>query len=147
MKTCPKCERVLQESSFSWRNKKAGTRQSWCKDCTRIRDAKSYSEGRRRGSKIEQARAIRKRNQDYVFAILCNSSCTDCGNTDPRVLEFDHLRDKVFNVAQMQSYSLKRVQEEIDKCEVVCANCHKIRTYSRLDKCYRLGTVVDGSAC
>lgn len=59
--------------------------------------------------------------------------CKDCGNTYPYyVMEFDHLRDKVAAVGDMAgSQSIKAVLAEIEKCEVVCANCHKIRTFNR----------------
>jgi hypothetical protein len=58
--------------------------------------------------------------------------CMDCGHTDWRVLEFDH-RDpttKTKGVAQLlaQQTSHYKLWAEIDKCDVVCANCHRIRT-------------------
>lgn len=62
--------------------------------------------------------------------------CTDCGNKYPfYVMEFDHLPQfvKKFNIASIGLISsMKALDEEIDKCEVVCANCHKARTYLRL---------------
>jgi hypothetical protein len=59
-------------------------------------------------------------------------SCVDCGyNKDPAGLEFDHLRDKRFNVGQGAHYSMKIMLEEIEKCELVCGTCHNIRTYNR----------------
>ena len=58
--------------------------------------------------------------------------CADCGENDPVVLEFDHLRDKVDNVAALVTrWSWKRLLTEIEKCDVVCANCHRRRTHKR----------------
>jgi hypothetical protein len=59
--------------------------------------------------------------------------CKDCGvQFNPICLVYDH-RDpttKLFNVSQPQNVSsLKRLKEEIAKCDVVCSNCHKIRTW------------------
>ena len=55
--------------------------------------------------------------------------CTDCGETDPIVLEFDHVRgEKAFNLVESSCRSLMSVWEEIQKCDVVCANCHRRRT-------------------
>jgi hypothetical protein len=86
-------------------------------------------------SRARQAASIaRVRNASFVFDHKANHPCVDCGNSDPVVLEFDHTgTDKLANVSDMvkNGLSLKRIQEEIDKCDVVCANCHRIRTYSR----------------
>ncbi len=58
--------------------------------------------------------------------------CLDCGNNDHRVLVFDHLNDKVDNVSRLLGKKWDTVQKELDKCELVCANCHKIRTDERI---------------
>ena len=58
--------------------------------------------------------------------------CIDCGETDPLVLEFDHLRDKKFEVSQaFYGRSWQSILDEIAKCYVVCANCHRRRTARR----------------
>ena len=58
--------------------------------------------------------------------------CVDCGETDPIVLEFDHLRDKKFSIAKgWRGHEWQKVLDEIAKCEVVCANCHRRRTARR----------------
>jgi hypothetical protein len=79
----------------------------------------------------------RKRNKEYIAFVKSLYSCVDCGESNPLVLEFDHVRGKKkSNVSDMgnQSYSLKTIQKEIDKCEVRCANCHRIATYDRRKK-------------
>ena len=66
--------------------------------------------------------------------IKINSGCVDCGYNDhPQALQFDHIRDKRANVSNMirSDYSWNEIKKEIAKCEVVCANCHSIRTYMR----------------
>jgi hypothetical protein len=62
------------------------------------------------------------------------SGCSDCGITNHIMLDFDHLRDKKYNVSRMihDGFSWKAIQKEIEKCEVVCANCHRVRTHNRL---------------
>lgn len=59
--------------------------------------------------------------------------CTDCLKRYPYyVMDFDHLRDKKVAVGSMlNQLTIDRVADEIDKCEVVCANCHRIRTHKR----------------
>lgn len=56
--------------------------------------------------------------------------CVDCGEKNPIVLEFDHKKDKVDCVGEIarRNGSLKAVKDEIAKCEVRCANCHRIKT-------------------
>jgi hypothetical protein len=55
-----------------------------------------------------------------------NNPCR-CGESDPRCLDFHHLHDKEFEISQMvrDGISLKRIMTEIDKCEILCANCHR----------------------
>lgn len=66
---------------------------------------------------------------------LKKGPCVDCGiEYPPYVMDFDHLEDKSFNIAWIVSRNLKGMaflQQEIDKCELVCANCHRERTHKR----------------
>lgn len=75
-----------------------------------------------------------ERNRKYVDDILGNSSCIDCGNNDPRVLEFDHVRGtKLGHISHgiKNAWNLTKLKEEIDKCEIRCCNCHRIATIER----------------
>ena len=76
----------------------------------------------------------RERNRERAFQYLGNK-CKDCGNDDRRVLEFDHLRDKISTIAKLLGRKWEVVQEELEKCELVCGNCHNIRTYERRKEC------------
>lgn len=78
----------------------------------------------------------RDRNHKKLWDLLSGSKCQDCGNNDARVLEFDHRPDekKDFNIARAVSGSTRSwnlIQKEINKCDVVCSNCHRIRTMVR----------------
>ena len=62
--------------------------------------------------------------------------CPDCGQRFPaECMDFDHLKDKFFEISAAASggrrLSIQRVMEEIKKCEVVCSNCHRVRTMAR----------------
>lgn len=72
----------------------------------------------------------------YIQEYKQSRGCMDCKIMYPYwILEFDHLRDKVANVVDMvKTHSFDDVKREIEKCEVVCGNCHKDRTHSRLCK-------------
>ena len=62
------------------------------------------------------------------------SGCVDCGVRNHKILDFDHLHDKKYNISRMihDGFSWAAIKKEISKCEVVCANCHRIRTHDRL---------------
>lgn len=70
---------------------------------------------------------------EYVRAKK-NVPCVDCGGIFPPIcMDFDHVKgDKIIHIsgAVARGWAIKRIQAEIDKCEVVCANCHRIRTFS-----------------
>lgn len=75
-----------------------------------------------------------KRNVQYIKDYLETHPCVDCGNSNTIVLEFDHVSgNKKMNLSCMKygAYSLKALKEEVAKCEVRCANCHRIATYER----------------
>jgi hypothetical protein len=67
-----------------------------------------------------------------VLEYLLTHPCVDCGETDPVVLEFDHLRDKLGNISAMYGHAWRSILAEIAKCDVVCANCHRRRTARRV---------------
>jgi hypothetical protein len=70
----------------------------------------------------------------YLLDYFDSHPCADCGESDPVVLEFDHLdtQAKSFDIGQSLPYrKWQSILEEIDKCDVVCANCHRRRTARR----------------
>jgi hypothetical protein len=76
----------------------------------------------------------RDKNKRYVNEIKSKSECVDCGENNPLVLDFDHVKgDKVMAVSDMigSAYSLAAIQREIEKCEVRCSNCHRVVTHER----------------
>ncbi len=72
----------------------------------------------------------RKMLTDIIQQQKVGKSCTQCGISDPRMLDFHHLDSstKGGNIAKAvgQNWSVKRLLQEIAKCETVCANCHRI---------------------
>lgn len=78
----------------------------------------------------------RRSNFDRMMAYLAEHPCVDCGEQDPVVLDFDHLPGtlKRWDIGRAVSGSTRSwaaIEEEIAKCEIVCANCHRRRTASR----------------
>ena len=71
----------------------------------------------------------------YINEIKKELGCTDCRNNDFRVLEFHHIGEKSFtiNEAITQGIGFERIKKEIEKCVIICANCHKLRHYNDLN--------------
>ena len=73
----------------------------------------------------------------YIQVYKETHPCTDCGDCFPYyVMDFDHLGNKSFAISRYKhsTNSLERVREEIAKCELVCSNCHRIRTFRRMQE-------------
>ena len=81
-------------------------------------------------------RRRREQGKSYVDD-LKRAPCTDCGASyPPYVMDFDHVRgDKSLNLARLRNGRLawSRLIAELEKCEIVCANCHRIRTHMRAE--------------
>jgi len=76
----------------------------------------------------------RRKGKEFIDAIKSISECIDCGESNPLVLDFDHVRGKkIMCISNMvrNSYSIETIQKEIDKCEGRCANCHRLITDKR----------------
>lgn len=113
-----------------------------CRTCSRILPTEAFTPSRRERSRIQCRECCRSaslanyfRKMEVINAIKMERGCADCGYREhPVALEFDHLDGftKVDNVSRMAgSASLERIMAEIAKCEVVCGNCHAIRTAER----------------
>lgn len=122
---CPRCVEFRSLEDFN-RSTKLGY-QGYCRDCQRA----WYLENRAEHQANVNANTdrYRKRNADLVLEYLRTHPCADCGEADPLVLEFDHVRDKDQAVSRLKSSGAPpRLMAEIDKCEVRCVNCHLKRT-------------------
>jgi hypothetical protein len=75
--------------------------------------------------------AIIDRNREYTFNYLNEHPCVDCGESRILALDFDHVRGlKEYDICEMVRYgmSLKRIKNEVSKCDIRCSNCHRIKT-------------------
>lgn len=111
-KICTKCGRELPIDQFNWRSKVAGTRRSECKFCHSNYMKQKYHE-----------------KQQAVEELKSQCACAKCGDTRGYVLDYHHIdpTQKEEKVSRMISnnYTLDKVQSEIKKCVVLCANCHR----------------------
>jgi hypothetical protein len=85
---------------------------------------------RRELHKINKENA-RQRAREYIAKYFATHPCCDCGESDPIVLTFDHVRGKKRgNVSDIvgHGFGLESIKAEIDKCDVLYFNCHSLRT-------------------
>jgi len=78
--------------------------------------------------------------RSFIIEFKETNACADCGQFYPYyVMDFDHLRDKTLSVSRMYHTSMEKILEEMAKCDLVCSNCHRIRSYRRYEEKYREG--------
>src|SRR5688572_14475061 len=129
---CARCKRELPLSAFArWRN----GHQTWCRACKKDYDAAWYQSNKaKRRAKVQ---ADRLAHAAWLDTLKEGKPCADCGRVYPSyVMEWDHLpgTQKALVMANTRrcAYSKKRILAEIEKCELVCANCHRQRTFGRM---------------
>ena len=103
----------------------------------RKRELERFERKRKNGETYNNRKSCKNRNRQIVTEYLQTHPCVDCGNTDIRVLEFDHIKgEKLGNVSHgvHRTWSEEKLLNEIAKCEVRCCNCHRIVTIERRRK-------------
>ena len=131
-KRCSSCGQIKPREEFGLQWNKKYERYyltGRCKECLNSYHRENYQHKPGRKSTTE-ARYLR---HVAVMRELKNCPCMDCGGVFPSyVMDFDHVRgEKLFNIAEEMGRSLKSLLAEAEKCDVVCSNCHRIRTYER----------------
>lgn len=143
MRRCSRCKQEKPFEAFNFKIKQLGLRQYTCRDCTRLQIRNHYisnriyylNKAKKRNSKLRQ------KAYKYIGEFLSTHGCVDCGEKDILVLEFDHKdrAKKSFEINKILRARLtfKKLIEEISKCDVRCANCHRRKT-ERENKSWRL---------
>ena len=132
-KTCTKCFQEKSIEDFGWKSRLLNRRHAVCKPCTAKRSNNWYYQNK--DAHIENVmlhkRESRVLARQYVWDYLLAHPCVECGESDPVVLEFDHIRGKVADVSRLvaNGATVQRIQKEIDRCQILCSNCHR-RDYS-----------------
>jgi hypothetical protein len=136
-KICSSCgEERDAEIGFNWEYKRLGMRQSRCKYCQAELGRLHYQKDKQTYKDRTRIRKnqILSENKIRLRIYLSNHPCVDCGETDIRLLEFDHVRSyKTANISRLltQGRNWPIIEAEIAKCEIRCANCHRKRTSER----------------
>ncbi|HFQ93137.1 MAG TPA: hypothetical protein ENK32_03940 [Anaerolineae bacterium] len=126
---------MKDETEFAWSNKRLGIRQKHCRACMSKFNKASYRKADK-GRIYDNRKKRREKARQYVWDYLASHPCVECGEADPRLLEFDHVRGKKrapISVLANGRYSIETIQKEIDKCEVRCVASHRKKTYDDRD--------------
>ena len=103
-----------------------------CKCCHREYRKEHYKNNKKAyKKKAKKNRELStKKYREYVWDHLKNNPCVDCGESNILVLDFDHRdrSEKKHNISHLWDRGGKVLRDEIDKCDVRCANCHRIKT-------------------
>ena len=143
LRTCARCQVSKPLSEFPVKNAARGTFSSYCRPCRSEYGKEHYARNKPYYmAKNHRARPQgRQRNRDLVQEFLKTRACVDCGETNPVVLDFDHVDPgtKRSTIGAMLSRSTTAaVRREMAKCVIRCANCHRRRTAAQFGS-YRLG--------
>lgn len=132
MKRCAICKLEKTPSEFNRNRRRADGLQSHCRKCNKERSRAYYSaniEAHKTATMKRKKKAI-ELSQRKIVEYLQKHPCVDCGYSNILALEFDHRNNKESNIATAvaNGWSWDRIKKEIDKCDVRCSNCHKIKT-------------------
>ncbi len=136
MKTCSTCKNPKDETEFYSNVSKKDGLSDQCRTCKKTVQAAWYQRHKREhGVRAKKARLrLVNINKKLLDEYLRKHPCIDCGEPDIEVLQFDHVRgQKQHAVSQMVCWGIswKKVLNEINKCDIRCANCHQRATNKR----------------
>ena len=134
MKTCIKCLQEQTLDRFAVQTWNKSLRFNVCRDCVNRKAREKWAARPITEKRELRAKSTAERQEMYAFVkgLKEANPCLDCGAFYPcYVMDYDHKHDKSRTIAALigGGYSKDRILEEIAKCELVCANCHRERTY------------------
>jgi hypothetical protein len=130
-KFCSGCHVVKPVEEFNFKYRATGVRHSYCRECG-MRLTKSHYKRNKRLYLDRNARTYQRHRE--LIRQAKSRPCTDCGIQYPYyVMDFDHRdgAEKLFELNSVARKTVKDILREIEKCDVVCANCHRERTHRR----------------
>lgn len=128
MKYCTKCKQTKTAVAFTKDKTTKDGLYGWCQVCKRARDHATYHANKQHGRAARKD--IRKKRQQWFDTYRSTLACIQCGFNHPGALQFHHRPDeqKLHNVSVLVTgaAAVQTILIEIEKCDVLCANCHFI---------------------
>ena len=131
MKRCSGCQQDKESDEFYINNSHKDGLSHICKKCQN-----EYVKGHYRKNKqqyLDKNKRRKNEARDYVIQSKKDGSCNVCGESRWWVLDFHHIDNKTDDVSRMLNMGLKKIKIEINKCILLCANCHRDLHYK--EKC------------
>jgi hypothetical protein len=116
---------IKSENDFAKNLSKKDGLQTYCRPCKKIYDANEYQQNKHK--QFERNNKNKKRYKDKIDEYKSSIGCSKCGEKEACCLDFHHLEEsnKIANVSRLRIVSQKKAWKEIEKCIVICANCHR----------------------
>jgi hypothetical protein len=133
-KVCATCDTEKPSDEFyKKRGKYRHGLNGSCKKCTSISQKESRERRKKHCKEVRKISRVKKRE---IIEKIKNNPCKDCGGVfPPYCMDFDHKdgQEKIASISTMRAlaYSMENILSEIAKCDLVCSNCHRIRTFTR----------------
>jgi hypothetical protein len=125
-KFCNRCQRPLPVSAFNKNKRKKDGLQSCCRECSKFNDKRYYENNKDKRQSYNKKRLEELRR--FLENLKLSKKCLFCHFASyVTALEFHHLYDKDINIsnAVRRGWSKQRILKEVDKCILVCVNCHR----------------------
>jgi len=132
---CNTCKNVFLVTELMKDAARSKGYRNKCRGCLREQSRIAY--GERLSRPVREYRHDRRvRNileKKEMLDALREVPCLDCGGRFPTcAMDFDHMRNKLFGImGSYMSKTMEQLLDEVEKCEIVCSNCHRIRTKLR----------------
>lgn len=140
MKKCHKCKVEKELADFPVNRVKKDGRSETCLVCKREYNRLHYAANKK--YYVDKAQIAKERTRRLFWELKSELSCKQCGQNHPAALHFHHtdpsVKDTEISDAIGRSWSMTKILEEMQKCEVLCANCHAILHWEEKhesDKC------------
>jgi hypothetical protein len=134
VRRCGRCKREKPVGQFAWRRRARGQLDNYCRACRAEYKQEHYAANKARyiAAAGQRRKAMVEERTQYLVAFLREHPCADCGENDPVVPRVRPPTDKKFAISKgLQDRNWQDMLDEIAKCDVVCANCHRRRTAKR----------------
>jgi len=132
-KICSMCEQAKHISEYNLR--RGNQPQGYCKECNKSYKKDMYKSNPLERIRLKVSNRTIKMDKRSITSRAKDKPCADCNRRFPsHAMDFDHVRgEKSFTISHgIKNKTVEEILAEIEKCDVVCATCHRMRTQDRI---------------